>query len=100
MKTAFDISNNTTVIIEYDEFPIKESNSTGRFDFKYADKSSGLVAMKNIITNITLIIKSDGGKDARLLSLSFSDIKKIFETSTAIKEELIPPGHVSCFDDY
>jgi hypothetical protein len=101
MKTAFDIGNNTTVIIEYTVYaPRKRNEETQNNEFKYIDKESGTIELKNSISSVRFVAVDDNGDNARIATYSFSDILRIFEFGDAILKEVPEPGNEKDWEPY
>jgi hypothetical protein len=99
MKTAFEISGNAMVVISHDEFPEREWSETKGYNVvKLIKDNPELVEMKSEINSIQ-IIQIDG-EIAKVFTLSFKDMKKIFECADAILKETPVPGNAKDYEPY
>lgn len=92
MITALKLGNNT-ILIHYDECPIRREGK-----FVPIEGNENLIEMYHAIDAIQMVIPDDEGTGARIIPISFSDIKKIHDTAEAIRNEIPAPGNPSDYD--
>ena len=94
MITALQ-SGSITALINHFEEPMK--NAT---DGKYimVDGSDKLMKMQNRIERIKLVIPDDEGTSARIVTVNYNDIARIYEAATAIIKELPAPCDIEDYD--
>lgn len=94
MITALQLGSITALINHFEE-PLK--NAT---DGKYimVEGNDRLMKMQNRVDEIKLVIPDDEGTSARIVTVYYNDIARIYQAATAIIKELPAPCDIDDYD--